>query len=521
VKNNNNINDTSKAQGTPSGATRLNIVRQMVKMFTRKPQAKADGSTTGKGRSGQSPRREKRPLQRELDAAAVFPVQALGEVLCNAALALEEAIQAPIAICGNSVLAAAHLAAQAHANVVVDGRPSPISEFFITVGGSGERKSAVDRFALKEVRAHEKRLQDSFNAAMSLRAPVKKSIGGADDGNDGAETMAQLPPLSPVIICEEPTFEGLVKNLANGQPSQGLFSDEGGRFLGGYAMSSENAVATMAGFCKLWDGSALDRVRAGDGPMKLFGRRMSFHLMVQPGVVDSLIGNPLASDQGFLSRCLIAMPTSTIGARFYRAINLNASPAMMVYHDVIRALLAHDAPVENPNDEFGRSQLAPRELQLCDDAKQIFVAFHDKVEREMAGALKDHRAFTNKSPEHLLRIAGTLAIVESVHATEIEKRHAENARALMMYFLEEGRRLDEMARQDPNLRIAQKLLDWLIEQDRPVTLVEIYQNGPTQLRNAKSAKHFVGILYDHGQIEPVKGLKFRGKTRNEGWQLAP
>jgi hypothetical protein len=72
----------------------------------------------------------------------------------------------------------------------------------------------------------------------------------------------------------------------------------------------------------------------------------------------------------------------------------------------------------------------------------------------------------------------------------------------MMYFLEEGRRLDEMARQDPNLRIAQKLLDWLIEQDRPVTLVEIYQNGPTHVRNAKSAKHFVGILYDHGQINP-------------------
>jgi hypothetical protein len=521
VKNNNNNNDTSKAQGTSSGSNRPNIVRHMVRMFTRKPQAKGDASTTGGGRSGQSPKREKRPLLRELDAAPTYPVQALGEVLCNAALALEEAIQAPIAICGNSILAAAHLAAQAHANVVVDGRPSPISEFFLTVGESGERKSAVDRVALKEIRAHEKRLQDSFNAATSSWAAVKRSTAAADDGNDGCEEVTQLPPLSPVIICEEPTLEGLVKNLATGQPSQGLFSDEGGRFLGGYAMSSENALATMAGLCKLWDGSALDRVRAGDGPMKLFGRRMSLHIMVQPGVVNALIGNPLASDQGILSRCLIAMPPSTIGSRFYKPIDLNSSPAMMAYHDVIRALLAHDAPVENPSDLFGRSQLTPRELQLSDDAKQIFIAFHDKVEREMAGPLKDHRAFTNKSPEHLLRIAGTLAIVENVHATQVEKRHVENARALMTYFLAEGRRLDEMARQDPNLHIAQKLLEWLIEKNHPVTLVEIYQNGPKQVRDAKSARHFVGILHEHGQIEPVKGLKFRGKTRNEGWQLAP
>jgi len=73
-------------------------------------------------------------------------------------------------------------------------------------------------------------------------------------------------------------------------------------------MNSDNAVSTLAGLSKLWDGKPLDRVRAGDGATKLYGRRLSFHMMVQPAVVELLMGNPMAQDQGFLSRCLIAYP---------------------------------------------------------------------------------------------------------------------------------------------------------------------------------------------------------------------
>jgi hypothetical protein len=526
VKNENkNVNDKSNSRAKGHGARSGGLLRQIAGVFSRKAKGNSDRSTPSDGEAYKSSKREKRPLQRDLPPAEDFPIAALGEVLGNAARALQEASQAPMAICGNSVLAAAHLAAQSHADVVVDGRVSPTSEFFITVGGSGERKSAVDRYALKEIRAYEKRLQDAFNAAMFLqgRTASTKDRGTTTEprGSDSdQEHPAPLPPLSPIIICEEPTFEGLTKNLSNGQPSQGIFSDEGGRFLNGYAMSSENNVATLAGLSKLWDGSPLDRMRAGDGSIKLHGRRLSFHLMVQPGVVDSLMGNPLAQEQGFLSRCLVAMPQSTVGTRLYRAIDLDASPAMIRYHDCLRQLLARAAPVEDPNDAFRRSQLSPKRLTLTDEAKLIYVEFHDSVEQDMAGAMKDLRAFANKAPEHLLRVAGTLAIIENVEITEISTRHVESARSLLTYFLKEACRLDERARQDPDLRTAQRLLDWLAEQDRPVSLVEIYQNGPTLLRNAKIARYIAGVLVEHGQITPVKGIIYRGTSRTEGWKLA-
>lgn len=53
-----------------------------------------------------------------------------------------------------------------------------------------------------------------------------------------------IAPLHPLTLVEEPTYEGIVKYLDIGQPSIGLFSDEGGRFFGGHAMSRDNQIKT-------------------------------------------------------------------------------------------------------------------------------------------------------------------------------------------------------------------------------------------------------------------------------------
>jgi hypothetical protein len=87
-----------------------------------------------------------RPLMRELPPADPFPVEALGDVLAPAARAINDRAQAPLAICGQSVLAAATLAVQAHADVVLPiggGRARPISNYFASVATTGERKDRV------------------------------------------------------------------------------------------------------------------------------------------------------------------------------------------------------------------------------------------------------------------------------------------------------------------------------------------------------------------------------------------
>jgi hypothetical protein len=252
------------------------------------------------------------PLRRTLSDAEPYPIEALGCLLSSVAQTLKDVIQAPDALCGQSVLAAASLAAQSHRNIVVDGRLSPVSEYFITIGESGERKSAVDRVANLAARArehelhveHENQLQlykDAIDLHKQSRDEVLKNKKLSGDQKRVALEKIKSPniPIAPILVVEEPTYEGIVRLLSEGQPSIGLYTDEGGRLIGGHAMNEENQLKTAAGFSELWDGKPISRVRSGEGSKLLPGKRMSMHIMVQPVVAEKILGNFVLSGQGF------------------------------------------------------------------------------------------------------------------------------------------------------------------------------------------------------------------------------
>ena len=67
-------------------------------------------------------------------------------------------IQAPQAWIGQSILAVMNQVAQPFANVIIDGCVSPLSDFFLTLGESVERKSAFDAWALAQVRERQRAL---------------------------------------------------------------------------------------------------------------------------------------------------------------------------------------------------------------------------------------------------------------------------------------------------------------------------------------------------------------------------
>ncbi len=188
-----------------------------------------------------------RPLMRELPPADPFPVDLLGPVLGPAARAIHDRVRAPLAICGQSVLAAATLAVQGHANIELPmGHTKPVSSFFLTVAATGERKNAVDTEALSAVRKRESVLDEAYarehleyrNSKDAWEAARKAVI--KDTTGDHADRKAALdalgpkpsPPLEPLLTCSDSTFEGLCNVLAVGGPSVGIFAAEGGQFVG-------------------------------------------------------------------------------------------------------------------------------------------------------------------------------------------------------------------------------------------------------------------------------------------------
>ena len=478
--------------------------------------------------------KEQKPLYRPLPESDPYPVDALGDILGNAVEALSEIIQAPKAICANSILASATLAVQGHIDILIDGRIHPTSNFFISIGESGERKSAVDKVALKphldfqeelrrthkdeiktyrlEVEAY-KKTKDKLSRKPKSREDMRKAL--LMDGEEPAE------PLLPFVLSEEPTYEGLVKSLEQGQASQGLFSDEGGRFIGGHGMNSENALKTAAGLSGLWDGKSISRMRAGDGSSLLVGRRLSFHLMVQPNVSQMMLSNSLLVEQGLLSRCLCVYPQSTAGTRRYNSTDLTQSQALTAYHDKILNLL--HTPLITLE---AKNELQPRQIELDADAKQVWQEFHDKNEADLSefGKLSSIKGLGNKAPEHALRIAAVLASFDASeisNVSRISKGHMRNAIKLTEYYLSEGLRLFNSETTDPVLSEANKLLEWLRAKKKTIiSLPEIYQGGPNSIRDVKKARKLMTILIEHGYaLSLAGGAEFEGKIRKEAFEL--
>ena len=96
------------------------------------------------------------------NASDVYPAEELGEILAPMAKDLNEVVKAPLALCCQSVLMAASLVAQGFRNVEIDGRTFPTSLFSLIVGESGERKSAVDKFAMSPIRLYEREQDELY-----------------------------------------------------------------------------------------------------------------------------------------------------------------------------------------------------------------------------------------------------------------------------------------------------------------------------------------------------------------------
>ena len=473
------------------------------------------------------------PLRRELPAPEQYPIDALGDVLGPAARKINEVVQSPMALCAQSLLAAAALAVQAHADVEIDGRTLVLSEFFITVAESGERKTSTDKRALSPHHDHQRTLQEDYRrdiAEFKMKHEAwKKGKSEAFKTGETQESRLEvlkklgpepIEPLNAILFTREPTYEGLVLSLMNGMPSMGLFNDEGGRFVGGHALHQDNLLKTCAGLSEFWDGTPIIRTRVVGGNIIAYGKRLSLHLMVQPEVSFILFGNGLISSQGFLSRCLVSAPASTIGARPYQTENLSDSGSIKIYSRRIKEILQAPYLLKDST----RNELDPRHLSLSPEAKKVWVEFHDEVESLSFDGQKYSpvKGFAAKSAEHALRLAGILTLVENFKALEIPLKHMYAGIKLSQFYLGEALRLFGAASINQDLVLAENALEWAKPKGDRFSLVDLYQIGPNAIRDKATAKRITQILIDHHWIREVAGgAVINGVKRQAVFEIRP
>jgi hypothetical protein len=471
------------------------------------------GSTGGEPGSGNNVDDGPLPLFPPLQDAEPYPVDALGPTLSRAAKAIASKVQVPFAMASQSVLAAASLAVCSHADVMLPfGQARPLALFFATIAESGDRKTTADNEALWPVRRYEKTLRDEYDARLeewriefATWAAQKRKIESGKmelaERKDSFIALGKEPekPLSPFLIAGDPTIEGLTKNWPVSHAALGLFTSEGGAFVGGHAMNEDNRLKTAAMLSELWDGLPVKRVRAMDGIVILVGRRLPSHILIQPDAAAAFLSNKQLQDQGLLSRFLVARPESMAGRRPYKEMAMDDDAAIKAYG--ARLLLILETPPALA--EGKRNELAPRALPLSIEATAVWIKFHDHVEAQLGygGPLASIKAFASKAAEHAARLAGVITIVEDLHAREISLATMEGAITLLDWYISEALRIHQAGTTDPDLLSAKELLEWLQAQpDKTAHFREILRCGPNAIRMKAVAEKILRTLSAHGWI---------------------
>lgn len=483
--------------------------------------------------------RDRLQITQRLAEAPAFPVEHLPPIMREAVAALIEHVQAPPALCAHSIVSAAMLVTQALANVDIPplGGPKPLSLLMLVVAVSGERKSACDSLALTAVAEHEAELRQeyetqavAYKAARAAFEAEKKHIerDGKLSPEERRDRLMHLhepeAPLLPVIRATEPNLEGLLNLLSNGRASVGIFTSEGGQFLGGHGMGEEARTRTITGISALWDDGSAQRVRAKEATF-LSGRRVGISLAAQPKVASSLLTDELAKDQGFVGRFLVTMPDSTIGLRKIRASDPRGDRRLIEFHRQCRRLLGIPLPLRDGR----RNEVQPVALTLSPEAWTVWQGLAQSIEDDCGadGKWLPVRSAALKLSENVARLAGILTVFESPATARkggvISGETMAAAASIGLFYLTEALRLTGHSVLDPETRALNELAEWAAAKIGVGNLLSpslIQRKAPSHLRtDAATTARRVRKLVEFGALEHVGRAEIEGKPVREAYRV--
>ena len=448
-----------------------------------------------------------------------YPTQALPSILQNTVTEYQQYGQQPTALIACSALANISLACQSLANVARDDYLlSPISLYFCMAAFSGERKSASDTVFSRAAREWEdtiseelaptiqaaKTMHDEWQKAHdALMAKLKNSSFNDNDyiESELEDLLFNEPevPLQPTLYFEDITQEALAHYLAIGWPSASLWSDEGGIVLGSHSMQS-NPTKFVAFLNRLWDAKKFITHRKTSDQITLKNRRLTLNLMMQPILMKQFLLNPnsIARQSGFLPRCLLAHPNSSMGQRFYLEPQKNTKTCFEAYDKRITECLSQS------EDLTVNGCINLPTLHLSTAAKKQWVHFFNSVESGLGtnGQWTLMRDFASKAGENAARMAALFHLFEGKEG-DISVEHTEQAITIIDWHLQETRRLLTMESTSAPTLDAQKLMNWLIEKDMTFTTTREIQRLST-LRDKPRLNDALTVLVEHNRIKITK-----------------
>jgi putative DNA primase/helicase len=245
--------------------------------------------------------------------------------------------------------------------------------------------------------------------------------------------------------------------LAKCWPSGAIVSAEAGIVLGSHGMGKDSLMRYLSLLNVLWDGGSVNIDRRSKESFNMRNARATVALQVQEDTLRSFLDQSgvLARSTGFLARFLVAWPESTQGFRLFAEAPANW-PALDAFNRRIAEILANTPTIDDDG------ALTPPLMRLSTEAKSLWVAYHDAIERKLAvgGELHQIRDVASKSADNAARLAALFQVFEGARGA-IEPDAFESASRVAAWHLHEARRFfGELALPEEQANAA-RLDNWL------------------------------------------------------------
>lgn len=333
-----------------------------------------------------------------------------------------------------------------------------------------------------------------------LLSQVKRSVITGKDADNLREQLEQLIqyeppiPLRPTLYFEDATQEALAIYLAKGWPSASLWSDEAGIILGSQSMQN-NATRYVALLNRLWDGKMFTAHRKTSESFSLKNRRLTLSLMMQPLLLEQMTstGAGINRQSGFLARCLMAYPDSSMGQRFYKEPPEKMNNLLHFEHQITSCL-------EQTQHLTATGCTKLPTLFMSKQAKSQWILFFNGIETGLKpqGQWTSIKDFASKAAENAARLAALFHLFDGREGN-ITAEHTEQAIEVIKWHLCEARRLFSTETITSDLPDAKKLIAWLVtKQKQQITSRDIQRLGP--LREKEQRDKAIEMLIEHNLI---------------------
>lgn len=360
-------------------------------------------------------------VQAESPSNDLYPIGALPPLAREAAIAIAEYVQAPLAMTAQCIIGAMSHIAQANVNAPIDrhnsGEGEPCSLYLLTEGQSGSRKSTSRNMAEKAIIKHERKQYEIYHHELEQ---WKSRYAGLNKRDREAFCAENPPPQDPSMLYSDITFESIASLYVDRiLDNASIASDEAGQFFGGYTMQGKTRSQAISGYAKLFDNGFVDRTRSKsnlNGSGRAYDVRLTINLQGQHEVLVDALTDPMLRGQGFLPRFILTVPENLAGTRLqdssYRTKNANTDPRLIAYWTRCEYLLSEcPKPLQEQPQHHGRYI-----IPLNNEAKDVDEFYYNYFEISQLSKERYEyiQAFASRASQLARRLATIFAYFEGL-----------------------------------------------------------------------------------------------------------